>query len=114
MLPRTPIGPRFPLREPPYGDAAAYLSRQLSAGPWAIRATVTLHQPADAVAKIIWPGMGALETVDADHCRLHLGGESYAELAWMVAVIGIDFTVIEPPGLVEAVGALGGRCLKAV
>lgn len=114
LAPRTPTGPRFPPREPPDGDATAYFSRQLSAGPWAIRATVTLNQPAEAVAKIILPGMGALEAVNANHCRLHLGGDSYAEIAWMITAIGVDFTVTEPPRLVEAIGALGRRCLQAV
>jgi hypothetical protein len=75
---------------------------------------VTLHQSAEAVAKIIWPGMGVLEPIDADHCRLHFGGDSYADLAWMVTVLGVDFTVTEPPGLIEAIDVLGRRCLRAV
>ena len=56
---------------------------------------------------------GALEAIDADHCRLHFGGDSYADLAWMVTVIGVDFTVTEPSGLIEAIDVLGRRCLRA-
>jgi hypothetical protein len=58
--------------------------------------------------------MGAVEAVDRDRCLLHLGAESTADLAWMVAVIGVDFTVTEPPELVDAIHALGERCRRAL
>jgi hypothetical protein len=32
----------------------------------------------------------------------------------MATVIGVDFTVTEPPELVEAIRDLGQRCLRAV
>jgi predicted DNA-binding transcriptional regulator YafY len=114
LRPRFPTGPRFAAREPPDGDVAAYLSRQLSAGPWAVRATVTLHEPAEVAAKLVWPGMGVVEAIDSDSCRLHLGGESPADVAWMVTALGLDFTVTKPPELVEAIRTLGQRCLRAV
>ncbi|RSM64214.1 DNA-binding transcriptional regulator [Actinoplanes sp. ATCC 53533] len=114
IRPRTPTGPRFAPREPPGGDATAYLARQLSAGQWAVRATITMHQPAEVVSARVWPGMGAVEAVDRDSCLLHLGAESPADLAWMVAVIGVDFTVTEPPELVAAIHALGERCRRAL
>ncbi|SCL45066.1 Predicted DNA-binding transcriptional regulator YafY, contains an HTH and WYL domains [Micromonospora citrea] len=111
---RVPTGPRFTPRQPPDGDVTAYLSRQLSTGPWAVRATVTLHQPVAAVAELVWPGMGAVEPVDDTSCLLHLGAESAADLAWMVTSVGVDFTVTGPPELVEAIRALGDRCRRAV
>ncbi|MGH3713281.1 MAG: helix-turn-helix transcriptional regulator [Micromonosporaceae bacterium] len=114
LRPRTPTGPRFPPREPPDGDVIAYLSRQLSTGPWMVRATVTMHQPADVVTERVWPGMGAVEPVDDHRCLLHLGAESAADLAWMVAVIGVDFTVTEPPELIEAIHQLADRCHHAI
>ncbi|MGK5674277.1 helix-turn-helix transcriptional regulator [Micromonospora sp. URMC 106] len=111
---RVPTGPRFTPRDPPDGDVTAYLSRQLSTGPWAVRATVTLHQPATAVADLVWPGMGAVEPVDDGSCLLHLGAESAADLAWMVTSVGVDFTVTGPPELVDAIRALGDRCRRSV
>ncbi|MEV0726547.1 YafY family protein [Micromonospora purpureochromogenes] len=110
---RTPTGPRFAPREPPDGDVTAYLSRQLSTGPWTVRATVTMHQPAARVAELVWPGMGAVEAVDDNTCLLHLGAESPADLAWMVTSVGVDFTMTGPPELVDAIRALGERCLRA-
>jgi predicted DNA-binding transcriptional regulator YafY len=111
---RVPTGPRFAPRDPPDGDVTAYLSRQLSTGPWAVRATVTLHQPATAVADLVWPGMGAVEPVDEGSCLLHLGAESAADLAWMVTSVGVDFTVTGPPELLDAIRDLGDRCRRAV
>ncbi|MEU6076940.1 YafY family protein [Micromonospora sp. NPDC047074] len=109
---RTPSGPRFTPREAPDGDVAAYLSRQLSTGPWAVRATVTMHGPAATVTDQVWPGMGAVEPVDDDTCLLHLGADSAADLAWMVTSVGVDFTVTGPPELVDAIRALGDRCRR--
>ncbi|SCG43070.1 helix-turn-helix transcriptional regulator [Micromonospora halophytica] len=114
LRPWTPTGPRFTRRDPPGGDAAAYLARQLSVGPWAVRATVTVPEPATLVAGRLWPGMGAVEAVDATSCLLHLGADTPADLAWMVTVLGVDFTVSGPPEFVEAVRALGARCARAV
>ncbi|MCX4390833.1 YafY family transcriptional regulator [Micromonospora peucetia] len=110
---RTPSGPRFTLREPPDGDVTGYLSRQLSTGPWAVRATVTMHRPAATVADLVWPGMGAVEPVDDGTCLLHLGADTAADLAWMVTSVGVDFTVTGPPELVDAIRALGDRCRRA-
>ncbi|MEV4479147.1 helix-turn-helix transcriptional regulator [Micromonospora coxensis] len=114
LRPWTPTGPRFTRREPPGGDAAAYLARQLSVGPWAVRATVTVPEPAAVVAGRLWPGMGAVEAVDATSCLLHLGADTPADLAWMVTVLGVDFTASGPPEFVDAVRALGARCARAV
>ncbi|TDC61308.1 YafY family transcriptional regulator [Micromonospora sp. KC207] len=114
LRPWTPTGPRFAGREPPGGDAAAYLARQLSLGPWAVQASVTMHAPAAVVTERLWPGMGTVEAVDATSCLLHLGAGTPGDLAWMVAVIGVDFTVAGPPELVDAVRGLGDRCRRAV
>ncbi|WP_165942711.1 YafY family protein [Micromonospora sp. KC721] len=114
LRPWTPTGPRFVRREPPGGDAVAYLTRQLSVGPWPVRTSVTMHEPAAVVAERVWPGMGTVEAVDTARCLLHLGAETASDLAWMVAVIGVDFTVTGPPELVDAVRALGDRCRRAV
>jgi len=113
LRPRTPTGPRFRPRQPPGGGAPAYLARQLSTAPWAVRATVLMHRPADVVAARVWPGMGTVEPVDPTSCLLHLGADTHADLAWMVTVLGVDFTVTAPPALVDAVAALGDRCRRA-
>jgi predicted DNA-binding transcriptional regulator YafY len=115
LTPRTPTGPRFTPRMPPYGDAATYLSHQLSSRTWTLQATFTLHQPADAVADRVWPGMGVVEAVDDQSSLLHVGADTLPDLVWMITSLDIDFTVTAgPPGLADAVRTLAARCLHAV
>ncbi|MCE6996842.1 WYL domain-containing protein [Saccharothrix sp. S26] len=112
---RTPNGPRFTPREPPGGDAAAYLERRLSAHAWPVRATVTLHEPADVAADRLWPGMGVVEPVDDRTCLLHVGAPTARDLAWMITSVDVDFTLVDgPPALVEALRAHADRCVRAI
>lgn len=113
IRPKDVPGPRFTPREPPDGDVTAYLARTLSTGPWELTATVTLHAPADVASERVWPGMGAVEPVDDRSCLLHVGAPTADDLAWMVTAIGLDFTVTEPPDLVDAIRRLGDRCRRA-
>ncbi|MEV0359988.1 WYL domain-containing protein [Nocardia sp. NPDC050697] len=112
--PRIPTGPRFTPREIPGGDVVAYLSQRLSTDAWPHRAVVTLHASAAELADRIWPGMGTLEAVDDTRSRLHLGADSPWALAWMLTAVDVGFTVDGPPELVDAVRALGERCLAAI
>ena len=112
---RAPNGPRFTPREPPGGDAAAYLEDRLSSRAWPVRATVTLHEPADAVTDRVWPGMGVVEPVDDRTCLLHVGADTARDLAWMITSVDVDFTVTDgPPALVDALRAHADRCARAI
>ncbi|MFE6857179.1 helix-turn-helix transcriptional regulator [Nocardia sp. NPDC057668] len=111
--PRTPTGPRFEPRDPPDGDVVTFLSHRLSSGAWPFRATVTLHRPAAELAERIWAGMGVLEAVDEHSCLLHVGADSPWALSWMITSIDTDFTVVEPPELVEQIRNLARRCTAA-
>ncbi|WP_433579218.1 helix-turn-helix transcriptional regulator [Nocardia brasiliensis] len=115
LTPRIPTGPRFTPREPPEGDVAEYLSRQLSTNAWPCRATVLLHISAAAATDRIWPGMGVLEPVDADSCRLLVGAETPADLVWMITSSNLDFTLLSgPPELVAALRTQAARCTDAL
>ncbi|GAA2897619.1 WYL domain-containing protein [Streptosporangium fragile] len=115
LSPRTPTGPRFAPRRPPGGDVAAYLSHRLSSQTWPCRATVTLHEPAEAVADRVWPGMGVVEAVDDHSCLLHVGADTPSALVWMITSVDADFTLTSgPPELADALRAQAARCLHAV
>ena len=114
LHPRRPTGPRFPPREAPEGDVVTYLSHQLSARAWPHRATVTLHRSAAELADRIWPGMGVLEAIDDASCLLHIGADSLWALSWMITSIDTDFTVTDPPELVEQIEILAHRCAAAI
>jgi len=115
LTPRVPTGPRFAPRPPPEGDVGTYLSHQLSSRTWPFQATITLHEPAEAVTDRVWPGMGVIEAIDDHSCLLHLGADSTSSLVWMITSVDADFTLTSgPPGLAEALRAQGTRCLRAV
>ncbi|SFB48093.1 Predicted DNA-binding transcriptional regulator YafY, contains an HTH and WYL domains [Amycolatopsis marina] len=115
LVARTPTGPRFTPRQPPYDDVATYLAHQLSSRTWPYQATVTLHESAGAVAERVWPGMGVVEAIDEDSCLLHLGADSPSSLVWMITSVGTDFTLVSgPPELADAFRAQAARCLRAV
>lgn len=114
LHPRRPTGPRFPPREAPEGDVVTYLSHQLSARAWRHRATVTLHRSAAELADRIWPGMGVLEAIDDASCLLHIGADSPWALSWMITSIDSDFTITDPPELVEQIEILARRCAAAI
>ncbi|MER5224686.1 helix-turn-helix transcriptional regulator [Streptomyces flaveus] len=115
LTPRTPTGPRFTPRELPDGDVATYLAHQLSSRTWPVRATITLHESAEAVADRVWPGMGVIEPVDDHSCLLHLGADTPRDLAWMITSVDTDFTLTEtPPELTAALHSQATRCLNAI
>ncbi|MGY1720896.1 WYL domain-containing protein [Blastococcus sp. SYSU DS0552] len=115
LVPRPPAGPRFPPREAPDGDVAAYLARQLSARVWPYRATVRVPEPADAVSARIWPGMGVVAPVDERSCTVHVGADTVAALVWMITSLDADFRLVEgPPELAGAFRAQARRCREAV
>ncbi|CAM5265809.1 helix-turn-helix transcriptional regulator [Streptomyces aurantiogriseus] len=115
IAPRTPTGPRFVPRELPDGDVATYLAHRLSSRTWPFQATVTLHEPAEAVADRVWPGMGVIEPVDDHSCLLHLGSDNPRDLAWMITSVDADFTLTQaPPELAEALRRQAARCLGAL
>ena len=106
-------GPRFTPRDPPGGDAAAYVSRSVSSAPYRYQARIRLYLPAQAAAERLPPTVGHLQA-DGEHaCILHTGAESPDVLAIYVAIIGAEFEILDPPELAEHILALAGRLTRA-
>ncbi|KAA2261356.1 YafY family transcriptional regulator [Solihabitans fulvus] len=111
--PKTPTGPRFTPRESPDGNVAAYVSRRLSSAQWRYQAKFVMHASADELAEKVTPSSGMVEAIDENSCHLYAGGNVLEALAVYVALIGVDFEVLEPPELVEHVRALAARLGRA-
>ena len=60
------------------------------------------------------PTVGVVERVDDGHCVLVTGADSVEMIAVYIGLLGLDFHVTEPPGLVEAVAVLGERYRRAL
>jgi predicted DNA-binding transcriptional regulator YafY len=114
ITPRVPTGPRFVPRPLPAEDITAYLSGRVSAAAWRYRARVLVHAPASEVAPRIPAAAGHVEARDTTTCVLHTGSDSLDGLAVHLGLLGFDFTVTEPPELVDRIAELAARYERAV
>ncbi|MGK5557306.1 helix-turn-helix transcriptional regulator [Actinomadura kijaniata] len=113
LTPRTPNGPRFTPRDLPHTDIAGYTSRAVSSAPYRYQGRFTVHAPAAVVAERVAPTAGTVEPVDARTCTLECGSDSLDELVLWVGLVGVPFTVHEPPELVGHVRTLAARLAGA-
>lgn len=111
ISPRTPAGPRFTPRELP-GDVAEYVERGVNTAMWRYRATVLLHAPAEQMRGLS-PGQD-VEPVDDETCLLRLGGDDLEGLVVWLGFLGVDFEVLDPPELADAVLRVAERYRRAV
>lgn len=103
-------GARFSPRPLPNdGDLRGYVSRALSVDAYGHQAKVVLHAPLEQVAERVSPAAGVLERIDARRCRLLTGAHSFETLALFISLIGVEFDVEEPQGLVDALREIHGR-----
>jgi predicted DNA-binding transcriptional regulator YafY len=107
-------GTRFPGRDVPGGDAAAFVAASLSGAPYRYQARITLHAAAEAVADAVPEQWGTVTPLDATSCELRTSDDSLEWLAVRVGMLGVDFEVHEPAELVERFRALAARYRRAV
>jgi predicted DNA-binding transcriptional regulator YafY len=106
-----PTGIRFVLIDPP--DAAAFVANAVSTAPYRYHARVLLQAPRAAIAAQLPPTVGTLEAADASTCMLTTGHDSLHVLTFHLTNLGCDFTVLEPPELIDHVHALAARLQRA-
>lgn len=108
-------GARFAPRPlPADGDLSAYVSRSVSADVYPHRARVIFDAPLEQVAERISPSAGVLERLDDQRCVLLIGGRSLDVIALWIALMGVDFEIIEPPELVHHLRNLHARIGRAI
>ncbi|CAM5579476.1 DNA-binding transcriptional regulator [Streptomyces tanashiensis] len=112
--PTPPHGPRFPPREPPAEDLAAYVAKGVSGTAYAQEATVRLFVPLAEAAAVVGPLDGVLTAEGEGACLLRTGARSLDFMVFHVMFMGFDFEVVEPPELVEAVRTLRDRLSRAL
>lgn len=93
LTPRTPLGARFTPREMPNDDVAELISRDGNIVPFKILAPITLAASITEAAEKIPPTVGYLEAVDENTCLLHIGANSYDEMAVRLGLAGFPFTI---------------------
>jgi len=105
-------GARFAPQDPP--DAAAFVARAVTTAPYRYQAKILVHAPAAAVAEQIPPSAGVLDPAGPASCLLTSGSDSLDAIAFHLVMMGLRFTVLEPPELIEHVRLLAGRLSEAV
>jgi predicted DNA-binding transcriptional regulator YafY len=111
--PRLSTDRRFTPRKLPQRDIGAYVAAAVSAARDRYQAEVILRAPLAEVAKRVPPSHGTLEEIDEHTCVLRTGAHWLGGLAVYVAMIGVDFEIVEPPELVEHVRVLSERFRRA-
>ncbi|GAA4557940.1 helix-turn-helix transcriptional regulator [Pseudonocardia xishanensis] len=111
---RMPTGRRFAPAQLPGGDFTAFVLRDVASTGWAVHARITVHAPAATVLARINPAVGLVEQLDAETSVLVTGADSIETIAVYVGLLGLDFTVTDPPELVARVRALADRYARAV
>ncbi len=114
ITPRSPVGPRFPPRDPPADDLSTYTSRGVSTAAYPYRGRFVLHVSAEEAAERISPSAGLLEAIDERSCRLDAGANSLDVLAIHIVLTGFEFTVLEPAALIDSIREMAGRLGRAV
>lgn len=108
-----PGGRRFaPIPFP--GDLTAFVVREVARTGWAFHVRIRVHAPAEQVLARINPAVGTVEAVSDTESDLVTGGDSVEIVAVWIGMLGIDFSVTEPPELVANLRALSQRYARAV
>jgi predicted DNA-binding transcriptional regulator YafY len=107
----APTGARFVPRDPP--DAAAFVANSVTTAPYRFRARVIVHAPLAVVAEQVTPTTGMLEAHGEDRCLLTTGADSLESIAFHLAALGAEFTILEPPELIASARELAGRLNRA-
>lgn len=110
--PRIATDRRFEPRDLPAEDIAAFVAESVSS-PYRHQARIILHAPLARMAEQVPLTAGTLEAIDERSCLLRTWSDWLGGIAVYVAMLGVDFTVLEPPELIEQVRELAGRFARA-
>lgn len=102
------LGDRFVPREPPE-DFGAFVARSIRA-PWGrYRARVLVRGTAAEVRARVPAWLGQVEPHDATHALLTVDDDSYEAIAGQLAYARVEFTLLDPPEMAEALRAVAAR-----
>jgi predicted DNA-binding transcriptional regulator YafY len=104
-----PTAARYQPRELPESDPAAFVASKLYSLVPTYEAVVVVDLPAAQVP----PHLGAVEPVDDHRSRVRTAADTLEWLAFRFATAGCEFTVEEPPELVDYLRKLGRRVDRA-
>ena len=111
---RIPGGRRFSPIELPGGDYPAFVLRTTAFAGWKVHARITVSAPAEEVLSRINAAVGVVEAIDDHTCVLVTGADTVETVAVYIGMLGLDFTVTEPPELLAHLTTVAERYVRAV
>ncbi len=99
---------RFTPRDAP--DADAYLKRSRQGG-WRYAARLRVDAPLDQVAGHVG-SWGRAEAIDAGTTLITVGSDDVDRMAWWLMAFPLDFEVLDPPELRDALNRLADRATR--
>jgi predicted DNA-binding transcriptional regulator YafY len=106
-------GARFTPRPLTDAEIEALIARGVPPEARRHQARVLVHAPAAELAERIGPWAGAITAVDDASCILETGADNVEQLAAWLGFLGADFSVTEPPELVDHLRRLAARYAAA-
>jgi predicted DNA-binding transcriptional regulator YafY len=97
--------------DPP--DAAAFVANSVTTAQYRFRARVLVHAPIQDVAEEVPPTTAVLTADGPDRCVLVTGADSLDGMAFHLARLTADITILEPPELIIRIQALAARLTRA-
>lgn len=111
---RMATGRRYKPRPMPEDDYMDFVLRDVATTGWKVHARITVFASAEEVLSRIHAAVGIVEPVDDETCVLITGAESLEVVAVYIGMLGLDFQVTAPQGLVEHLKVVGERYLRAI
>jgi predicted DNA-binding transcriptional regulator YafY len=102
---------RFTPHDPP--PAAAFVADSINTAQYRFRTRVVVRAPAHLVAERVPPTAGTVEPLDGERCLVTAGANSLSFIAIQFAALGHEFTVLEPPELLDELRTLADRLTRA-
>ena len=105
------VGSTFIPREAP--DAASYVRRSISSSPYRYVARVRYQASQEVLAGFFSAASVQIEDDGPDACIVTTGADDPEQMVPWLAMPGVDFEVLEPPEVIEAVTAVAERLRRA-
>lgn len=104
-------GTTFIPREAP--DAGDYVRRAITASPYRYVARVRYQASKEAIAQSFSDGSAVIEEDGAGACIVTAGADEAERMVPWLAMPGVEFEVLEPPEVIDAVRRVAERLLRA-
>lgn len=101
---------RFTPRESP--DAEEFIRKAMAHGGYQYNARLRMAAGAETIRRMIPPSVGTVTPIDDDTCELRIGAEDLDIMAAHLPRFGVDFVVLDPPELRDALQRVADRIAR--